>query len=111
MRAFFVSLAALPAILWVSSTAWAQPQTGSDYGHHMWGGGSWMIFGPLMMLVFIAAIVFVVVFMVRWFGGPGHGASSHAPPGRTPVDILKERFALGEIDKEEFEERRNVLGE
>jgi len=35
----------------------------------------------------------------------------HYPPHRTPVDILKERFARGEIDKNEFEERRRVLGE
>jgi putative membrane protein len=35
----------------------------------------------------------------------------HAPPGRTPIDILKERFARGEIDKDEFEERRRVLGD
>ncbi|MEE8393792.1 MAG: SHOCT domain-containing protein [Rhodospirillales bacterium] len=111
MRAFFVSLAALPVILWAASAAWAQPQTGPDYGPHMWGGGSWMFFGPLMMLVFIAAIVIVVVLVVRWLGGPGHGTPSHAPPGKTPVDILKERFALGEIDKEEFEERRRALGE
>ena len=33
------------------------------------------------------------------------------PPRRakTPMDILKERFARGEIDKEEFEERRRIL--
>ena len=49
--------------------------------------------------------------LVRWLGGPGHGVALHHPPGKTPLDILKERFAKGEIDKEEFEERRRVLGE
>jgi len=34
-----------------------------------------------------------------------------SPPTRTPLDILKERFARGEIDKAEFEDRRRVLGE
>ncbi len=55
----------------------------------------------------------VVVLIVRWLGGAGHGsAASPAPaPGKTPLDILKERFARGEIDKEEFEQRRRVLGE
>jgi putative membrane protein len=49
--------------------------------------------------------------MVRWLGGSGHGTAQHPPPVKTPLDILKERFARGEIDKEEFEERRRVLGE
>jgi putative membrane protein len=70
-----------------------------------------MFFGPLMMIVVIAAVVAVVVLMVRWLGGSGYGAAPHPSPGRTPLDILKERFARGEIDKEEFEERRRVLGE
>jgi putative membrane protein len=76
----------------------------------MWGGGWWMFLGPLMMIVFIAAIVAAVVLMVRWLGG-SHGAAPLPPPGRAPLDILKERFARGEIDKEEFEERRRVLDE
>jgi putative membrane protein len=33
------------------------------------------------------------------------------PPTRMPLDILKERFARGEIDKAEFDDRRRVLGE
>jgi putative membrane protein len=69
-----------------------------------------MFLGPLMMIVFIAAIVAAVVLMFRWLGG-SHGAAPSSPPVRTPLDILKERFARGEIDKEEFEERRRVLDE
>ncbi len=111
MRPLLVWLAALLSTLGMSSAAWAQQQGGPYYGPHMWGGGWWMFLGPLMMIVFIAAIVIVVVLMVRWLGGSGHGTAQHPPPGRTPLDILKERFARGEIDKEEFEERRRVLGE
>jgi putative membrane protein len=55
----------------------------------------------------------VVVLLIRWLGGPlQHPAPLHYPsPGRPSLDILKERFARGEIDKEEYEERRRVLGE
>lgn len=38
-------------------------------------------------------------------------AWAQMPPERTPLDILRERFARGEIDKEEFDQRRRVLGE
>ena len=90
----------------------AQQTQGPFYGPHMWGGGwhGWF-FGPIMMIVFIAVVAVVVVFLVRWLGAPGHGGTPHGLPGKAPLDILKERFAKGEIDKEEFEERRRVLGE
>ena len=64
-----------------------------------------------MMIAFIAMVVVVVMLLVRWLGTPGYGGALHNPSGRTPLDILKERFAKGEIDQEEFEERRRVLGE
>lgn len=65
-----------------------------------------------MMIVFIAVAVVVVVLLVRWLGGGMHGHSHNTQPvGKPPLDILKERFAKGEIDKEEFEERRRVLDE
>ncbi len=78
----------------------------------MWNGGWYgTIFGPLFMIVALGAVIAVVVLLVRWLGGPWIGVQPpyQPPPGRTPLDILKERFARGEIDKEEFEVRRRVL--
>jgi putative membrane protein len=62
----------------------------------MWPGGWYgmMFLGPVMMLLFIAA---VVVLAVRWLGGTG-GAAPRASQSRA-LEILKERFARGEIDK------------
>ena len=80
----------------------------------MWGneGGYGMFFGPLFMILILAATVAAIVFLVRWLSGTQQGfwPATLAPPGRTPLDILKERFAKGEINKDEFEERRRVLG-
>ncbi len=106
-------LTVFPAVVFASVAAHAQ--TAPDrpyYWHDGWGWGH-MILGPLMMIVFIAVVIVVVVLAVRWLGGAGHGAAAppHAPPGKTPLDILSERFARGEIDKDEFEERKRALSE
>ena len=84
------------------------PGTGGYAHHGMWGGG-WggMFFGFFMMLLVIAAIAAAVVLVARFLGGAGPGGA--APSGKTPLDILEERFARGEIDTQEFEERRRAL--
>jgi putative membrane protein len=75
-----------------------------DWGPwHMWGGwGFWWVF-PLLMMVFIAMCVF---FMARMLWGHGH---SHGDHTGSALQILNERFARGEISKEEYENRRSVL--
>ena len=79
----------------------------------MWGneGGYGMFFGPLFMTLILAATIAAIVFLVRWLSGArqGFGPASLTPPVQTPLDILKERFAKGEINKEEFDERRRIL--
>ncbi len=106
MNGMKFGLATLLTTLVVWSSALADP--GDQYHMGNWGWGA-MIFGPIMMIVFIAVAVAVVVLIVRWLGGPVHGVALHGPLGTPPLDILKERFAKGEIDKQEFEERRRVL--
>ena len=99
--------ATLFAALSVPMLAWAGQVGEAGYGHgQMWGHGwgGW-IFGPLMMIVFIALIVGVVVLVVRWLGG---GAVQGSKP-KAALDILEERFARGEIDKDEFDDRRRAL--
>ncbi|MEO8559110.1 MAG: SHOCT domain-containing protein [Rhodospirillales bacterium] len=64
------------------------------------------------MILVLAVAIAVAVFLVRRFGWPSQGATPHhISPVRTPLDILKERFARGEVDNAEFEERRRVLGD
>ncbi|MFT5447786.1 MAG: putative membrane protein [Gammaproteobacteria bacterium] len=93
------------------SQLWAQ-QGAQGYGPHMWDGGSWMFSGPMMMLIVIViVIVLLAALLLRWFGGSDQGQARNHTPRPSPVDILKERFARGELDKEEYEERRRVLGE
>lgn len=89
------------------SATWAQ-QSGQYSGPHMWNGG---FFGPIMMIVIVAVVAVVVVLLVPWLSGQRHEDMPRQHPGKTPLDILKERYARGEIDKEEFEERRKILGD
>jgi putative membrane protein len=81
----------------------------------MMGGGAWMgwFAGPLIMIAMLTVVVVIIVVLIRWLGGTGHGVLPMHPQGSsgmTPLNILEERYARGEIDKEEFEERRKVLG-
>lgn len=112
-----------PSLIWAACAAALQPgaalaQEGRPYGgYHMWEGG-WhgMLFGPFFMLLLLAAVVVVVVLLLRWLGGPSghnpvHPGAPHPAAGKTALDILKERYARGEIDTEEYEERRRALGE
>ena len=106
-----VGLLSLMLAIGSALPAAAQYMGGGD-GYGMWGGGH-MLFGGLWMVLvwvlFIGLIVALAVLLVRWLGGIPGGGEHHRPSGPTPRDILEERFAKGEIDKEEFEERKKHL--
>ncbi len=95
--------------------AHATPGNYDGYGMgHMWGGGWGMIFGPIFMIVVLVVIVAAVAMVLRWIFGSTDGSSGQPErnDGRSDdaaLRILRERFARGEIDREEYEERRRAL--
>lgn len=60
--------------------------------------------GWTMMLVFWAVVIGLVVWASRG------GFTPHKPPSSNALDILERRFAAGEIDHDEFEEKKRILG-
>ncbi len=65
-----------------------------------YGPGPWMFWGPIFMILMMAACFGMMFFMMRRHGGDR---------GDSAARILKERFARGEIDGREYEERRRTL--
>lgn len=62
--------------------------------------------GGLGMVLFWGLIILLIVLAVRGFGSR---RDSVPPDHKTPLQILDERYARGEIEKEEYEERRKTL--
>lgn len=66
-----------------------------------------MFLGPLLMLAGPVLLIVLVVLLVRWLSDSRDNPSVRL---RTPRQILDERFAKGEIEREEYEARRKALG-
>jgi putative membrane protein len=99
--------AALPTSL-IAGAALADPTDGRYFDHMgMMGWGGWF-YGPLMMVVFFALLVGAVLLIVRLLGA--NSRDDGTGPGDRALQILRERFAKGEITREEFEDARKVLG-
>lgn len=71
-----------------------------------WGAG-FGLFGGLMMLLFWILIIAGIVLLVRWFINEGKLKGSRTE--ETPLDILKKRYAGGEINKEQYESMKQEL--
>ncbi len=75
---------------------WAQHMLG-------FGWGSWLV-GGLMMLLFWGAIIALFVLAFRAFSGAKNRPTNQQTGGREdPLEILKLRYARGEISKDEYD--------
>ena len=78
---------------------------GYGYGNGMTG---YSLFGGFFSLLWFVIMIVIAVAIVRWVTGGRHRCH-WTDMNKTAIDILKERYAKGEIDKNEFEEKKKDL--
>ena len=75
---------------------------------HMWdpslGTGWWWLFGGIWMIAFWGGLIALIVWGIKKLTERGSSTPKH-----DPLDITKERYAKGEISKEEFEQIKKDL--
>ena len=75
---------------------------------HMWditsGMGWWMAFGGLWMVIFWGGLIALIVWGITRLSRRNGSVSK-----RDPLDVVKERYARGEISREEFEQLKKDL--
>jgi putative membrane protein len=100
---------ALVSFLLTRTIAYAH---GPDEGYSM---GPWMMWGhsmgwffPIIMLAFWIAVIIGIVFLVRWAISSANKDQGYKSQ-ESAIDILKKRYARGEINKEKFEDIKKDL--
>ena len=79
-------------------------------GPGMMGMGQGMgWFGMIIMAAFWIAIIVGIVILIRWLVISTRPDGQRTTAGNSALEILKTRYARGEIDKEEFEEKKTDL--
>jgi putative membrane protein len=98
----------IPVLFGVTTAPAAEEGYVPWMGHPMWGAwGFGMMFG---MLIFWGLVIVGLIFVFRWFAAQtSGGGSSRQGQGESALDILKKRYARGEIGKEEFEAKKRDL--
>jgi putative membrane protein len=104
-----IALALAAAVAAVASpvATWAQDR-GGDWGWGMhpmsWMWSGWGLVMMVMMLVFWGVLIAGIVLAIRWLAGQGG-----RPRADRAFDILRERYARGEINKDEFDAKQRDL--
>jgi len=82
--------------------------TGIGPGMMGWGYGmGWL--GPAVMILFLVTMILLIVFLARGLSSSSRHTIHGAMQEDSALEILRKRYARGEINKEEFEEKKKSL--
>lgn len=106
-------LTAIPTLSVGGSWKLALAQGGRYDNWHMGPGmmGNWGMgwFGGIFMILFWILILVGLVFVIKWLIQSTGGGQSNASSANRAIEILKERYARGDIDKTQYESMRRDL--
>ncbi len=103
------------ALTMAPGTAFAQVGSGPGGEYmHPWGTmmGGWGWLGMAFHLLFWILLLVALVFLIKWLAQGNRTAKQEDLKGDSSgrwMEILKERYARGEIDREEFEQKKRDL--
>ena len=87
---------------------WSSPFDSNNSINNMmnFGFGPLGNFGWIFMILWWVLIIAGIVALIRWLTSQSHDTNTH---GKSALEILQERYAKGEINKQEFEEKKKDL--
>ena len=89
---------------WPAMPAIQGPPYDWGWGTHPMMWGAWGFGMMIMMILFWVLVIVAVVLGIRWLLGQGKELRSDSA-----LEILRQRYARGEINKEEFEAKKKDL--
>ena len=109
-RSILIAVAVLVGVLVLLPLLWGGAMMGGMMGGFGQGGmmGGWGFGGVIAMLAVFLLLGGGLYVLIRAIVGPGGTSSLQGP--ESPVEILKRRYARGEISREEFEQAKKDLG-
>lgn len=103
--------------IWGLNNIMLRPAFAQSGGYRNWHMGRWMmgdwgmgLFGMIFMLLFWVLVIVGIIFLIRWLvQNTGSRGSSGVGTGSQAMEILKERYAKGEIAHDEFESMKKEI--
>jgi len=80
---------------------------GMGPGMMNWGYGGW--FMSIINIIFWVAVIIGIFYLIKFLSSSAKQSGQETKKSDSALDILRERYAKGEINKEEFEEKKKIL--